>query len=60
MEFKSQELISDSNPHSHKAVSVWGEVSKIYILKNLMLNLKNNENDDVFDEICQKNKRKLK
>ena len=43
MEFKSQDLISDSYSHSHKAVSVWGEGPKIYFFLNLMLNLKNNE-----------------
>ena len=59
MEFKSQDLISDSYSHSHEAVSVWGEGFKIYVFFNLMLNLKNNENDAVFDEICKKN-RKLK
>ena len=48
------ELISDSYPHSHKAVSIWGEVPKIYFFFNLMLNLSNNENDAVFDEICKK------
>ena len=42
---------SDSYPHSHKAVSIWGEGLKIYIFLNLMLNLKNNENDAVFDKI---------
>ena len=47
MELKSQELISDSYPHSHKADSVRGEGLKIYIFLNLMLNLKNNENDAV-------------
>ena len=59
-EFKSQELISYSYPHSHKAVSVWREGPKIYIFFNLMLNLKNNENNGVFDEICKKKKRRLK
>ena len=29
VECKSQELISDSYPHSHKAESVWGEGPKI-------------------------------
>ena len=49
------ELISDSYPPSHKVVSIWGEGPKIYInIFNLMLNLKNNENDAVFDEICNK------
>ena len=53
---KPQELISDSYPHSHKAVSAWGEGHKIYFFLNLMLNLKNNEHDAaVFDEICKKN-----
>ena len=31
VEIKSQDLISDSYPHSHKALSVWGEGPKIYI-----------------------------
>ena len=48
----SQELITDSYPHSHKAVSVWNEGHKKYFFKNQMLNLKNIENDAVFDEIC--------
>ena len=30
VEFKLQNLISDSYSHSHKAVSVWGENHKIY------------------------------
>ena len=46
MKLKSQDIISDSYPHIQKAVSVWDE-----FLKNLMLNLKNNENDAVFEEI---------
>ena len=37
--------------------SVWGEGYKIYICLNLMLNLKNNENNAVFDEICKKKNR---
>ena len=50
----SKDSISDSNPHSQKAVSVWGECPQIYIFFNLMLILKNNENDAVFDEISKK------
>ena len=57
--FKSQDLISDSYPHSHKAVSVWGRRSQNIYFFNLMLNLKNKENDAVFDEIWKK-KRRLK
>ena len=57
-EFKSQDLISDFYSHPHEAVSVWGEGPKIYIFFNLMLNLKNKENDDLFDEICKKKKKK--
>ena len=53
------ELITESYSHSHKAVSVWGEGPKIYLRKNLMLNLKNNENDVVFDEICKKKSKNL-
>ena len=59
VEFKSQELISDSYPHSHKAVFVWGEGPKIFFF-NLMLNLKNNENNTVFDEICKKKQKQKK
>ena len=51
LEFKSQDLISDSYPHLHKAVYVWGRKSENIFFKNLMLNLKNNENDAIFDEI---------
>ena len=47
MEVKSQDLISDSNPHSY----IWDEGTKIYFL---MLNLKNNENDAIFDDIWKK------
>ena len=54
--FKSQELISDSYPpHSIHL----GRSSPNIFFKNLMLNLKNNENDALFDEIC-KNKGRLK
>ena len=54
---KSQGLISDSYPHSHKAVSVWGEGPKIFFFFNLV---KNKENDAVFVEICQKKEWRLK
>ena len=54
MKLKSQDKISDSCLHSGKAVSVWGEVLKYIFKKNLMLNLKNNENDAVFDDIYKK------
>ena len=59
VEFKSQDLISDFYPHSHKAVSVWSEGPKKIFFFNLMLNMKNNKNDAVLDEICKK-KRRLK
>ena len=55
-DFLSQELISESYPHSHKAVSVWREDPKIYFF-NLMLNSKNNENVAVFDEFAKKKKK---
>ena len=51
--FKSKDLISDSYPHSHKAISVWGKGPKY-----IFLNLKNNENDAaVFVEMCKKKQR---
>ena len=50
---KSQELISDSYPPSHKSVSFWGEGSK-YIFKKSNVKFENTENDAVFDEICKK------
>ena len=34
LSFKSQDLISDSYPHSYKAVSIWGEDPKIYLKKS--------------------------
>ena len=34
--------------------------SQDIFVKNLMFNLKNNENDTVFDEICKKTKQKQK
>ena len=54
VESNSQKSIFESYAHSLKAASFWGEDPKIYLKKNLMLNLKNNENDAVFDEICKK------
>ena len=57
VEFKSQDLISDSYPHSHKALSIrlGRRPQNIYIFFfNLMLNLKNKENDAVFMELKKK------
>ena len=53
-----QDLIFDSYPHSHKAVSVrLGRRSQNIFFLNLMLNWKNNENDAVFDKFAKKKKK---
>ena len=59
VEFKSQDLISDSYPHTHTKQYPFGaKVPKyIYFFFNLMLNLINIENDAVFNEICKKKRR---
>ena len=59
VKFNSQELISDLYLTHTKQYPFGAKVPKIKFKKNLMLNLKNNENDAVFDEICKK-KRRLK